>query len=131
MDIHHLTESVIGSAFQVGNTLGPGFVESVYERALVLEIQKLNLKVERQKPVNVFYDGECVGEFVADLLIEDALIIELKATAALATAHEVQLVNYLKATGINHGLLINFGTPKVQIRHKYRTPPPSKPTIHA
>lgn len=116
-----LTKRVIGAAFQVHNTLGSGFLEAVYERALSIELNKLGIPHERQAPLKVTYDGHIVGEFAADILIEGELVVELKAVAKLATVHEVQLVNYLAATGINIGLLINFGPDKVDVKRKYRT----------
>ncbi len=118
MDHADLTEKVIGCAFRVHNVLGSGFLESVYERALSIELGKLNICVEEQKSLNVFYDGQVVGTFVADLVIDDKIIVELKAVRSLAVAHEVQLVNYLAATNIAIGLLINFGESKVEVKRK-------------
>jgi GxxExxY protein len=114
-----LTETVIGCAFQVHNTLGAGFLEKVYENALRIELAKRGLKVKQQEPITVYYDEQVVGEFYADLWVEDRVIVELKAVRSLDRAHEVQLVNYLTATGIDTGLLINFG-PSVQIKRKFR-----------
>jgi GxxExxY protein len=114
-----LTERVIGCAYTVHNALGSGFLEKVYENALRVELEKAGLISEQQVPITVYYDGQIVGEFAADLLVEDKLIVELKAVQALAKKHEVQLVNYLTATNIDIGLLINFG-PSVQVKRKYR-----------
>jgi GxxExxY protein len=114
-----LTETIIGCAFQVHNALGVGFLEKVYENALRIELSKRGLKVRQQEPITVYYDGQVVGEFYADLLVEDRVIIELKAVRSLDKAHEVQLVNYLTATGLDTGLLINFG-PSVQVKRKFR-----------
>jgi GxxExxY protein len=115
-DLNRVTETVIGCAFKVSNTLGIGFLERVYENALVHELQKTPLLVEPQKILQVFYDGVIVGNFRADLLIEKSVIIELKAVTALDSTHFAQCMNYLKATNLNLGLLINFGTPKIEIK---------------
>ena len=114
-----LSHSVIGAAYKVFNTLGFGFLESVYEKSMVIELLKNGIQVQSQHPIQVRYENQVVGDFYADLLIENHLIIELKAVTKLAAAHEVQLVNYLNATGLNHGLLINFG-PKIEVKRKYR-----------
>ena len=111
-----LTQKIIGCIYKVSNTLGSGFLEKVYENALAREICKSGLKVEQQYPIKVFYEGQPVGEFVADLLIEETVLIELKAVRALDETHMAQAINYLKATGLNICLLINFGKPKVEIR---------------
>lgn len=116
-----LTQKVIGAAFAVHNTLGFGFLESVYEKSLAVELRRLGIVHQLQAPIHVRYEGEIVGDFVADILIEKTLIVELKSVAKLAPAHEVQLVNYLVATGIETGLLINFGANKVDVRRKFRT----------
>ena len=114
-----LTETIIGCAFQVHNALGEGFLEKVYENALRIELTKRGLKVKQQEPILVHYDDRVVGEFYADLWVEDRVIAELKAVRSLDRAHEVQLVNYLAATGVDTGLLLNFG-PSVQIKRKSR-----------
>ncbi len=108
---------VIGAAYDVHNALGVGFVENVYKNALYLEIKALGLKCECEKEIDVYYKGVVVGKFKADMVVEDKLILELKAVSNLLPAHEVQLVNYLKATGIERGLLINFGK-SVEVKHK-------------
>jgi len=100
--------------------MGAGFLESVYDKCLVLELRKAGLLVETQKAIQVYYDGELVGEFIADLIVNDTVILELKAIKQLAKAHEVQLVNYLVATGKPVGLLINFGEEKIEIKRKLR-----------
>jgi GxxExxY protein len=115
-----LTESIIGCAMKVHQTLGPGFLESVYENALAHEVRKAGLTVERQRPIRVVYDGVVVGDFVADMLVEDRVLIENKAVQTLALPHEVQLVNYLSATGIEIGLLLNFGASSLQVKRKHR-----------
>src|SRR5882672_9487995 len=102
-----LTEKIIGAALRVHRVLGPGFLESVYRRALALELHRDGLAAEEEKPLKVNYDGFVVGDFTPDLLVENAVVVELKAVQALAVAHEVQTVHYLTATGIDVGLLIN------------------------
>jgi len=114
-----LTEIIIRCAFNVHNALGPGFLEQVYENALRIELVKQGLQVKQQAPIEVWYDGQVVGSYYADLLVENRVIVELKAVRSLTKAHEVQLVNYLTATGIDTGLLLNFG-PSVEIRRKFR-----------
>ena len=120
MDINALTEKIIGCAYQVHNALGPGFLEKVYENSLRIELEEACLQVEQQAPVPVYYRGRVVGDFYTDLLVEKRVIIELKAVRELAKEHEVQLVNYLQATGIEDGLLINFG-PSVKVKRKFKT----------
>lgn len=102
-----LTQKIIGCAYTVHNALGPGFLEKVYENALRIELEKLGLEVKQQEPINVTYDGQVVGEYYADLWVDERVVIELKAAQTLVKQHEVQLVNYLAATGIDCGLLLN------------------------
>lgn len=116
LDLNRVTERIIGCAFVVGNTLGVGFLEKVYENALVYELRKQGIKVEQQLPIKVWYDGVVVGNYQADLLVEGSVITELKAVTALDTVHFAQCMNYLKATGLTLGLLINFGSPKVEVK---------------
>jgi len=111
-----LTEKIIGCAFKVHNTLGCGFLEKVYENALTHELRKNALYIEQQKLIQVIYDEIVVGDYIADILVESAVILELKATKVIDKIHEAQLLNYLKATGLNLGLILNFGQPKLQIR---------------
>ncbi len=120
LEFKDLTEKIIGCAYRVYNSMGFGFVESVYEKCLIIELRKLGLLVETQKAIRVLYAGEVVGEFVADLIVNDTVIIELKSVKQLAQIHEVQLVNYLVATGKPVGLLINFGEGGVQVKRKHR-----------
>jgi len=115
-----LTEQIIGLAMKVHRTLGPGFLEAVYQRALLLELQTAGIRADADKRVSVMYAGVSVGDFTADILVEDRIILELKAVASLATAHEVQTVNYLTATGLELGLLINFGSQRLQFKRKFR-----------
>ena len=112
-----LTGKIIGCAFTVFNQLGHGFLEKVYENALAIELRKSGLRAEQGFPITVRYGGQVVGYFEADLFVEGKVIVEIKAVAHLASAHEAQLVNYLKATGIEVGLLINFGL-SVEVRRK-------------
>ncbi len=119
MNINDLTYQVIGSAYKVHNVLGPGFLEKVYENALTLELKKLGIYARQQVKLPVLYEGQRVGLYFPDLWIENQLIIEIKAHLTVAPEHEMQLVNYLTATGIDDGLLINFGA-SVQVRRKYR-----------
>ena len=118
MEHSELTGAIIGASYKVYNELGSGFLESVYEKSLVIELQELGLKVNRQVALDVKYRGKVVGNFLADIIVSDLVIIELKAIEQLAKVHEVQLVNYLVATGISFGLLINFGPESVEVRRK-------------
>jgi GxxExxY protein len=115
-DFNPVTEKIIGCAFTVSNTLGAGFLEKVYENALALEIQKAGLKVLQQYPIQVWYDGVVVGEYFADLLVQDSVAVEIKAVKALDDAHWAQCLNYLKATGMRLCLLLNFGKPRLEIK---------------
>ena len=115
-----LTEKIIGAAYQVHNHLGFGFLESVYENSLSIELTRLGIQFETQAPIKVFYSNQVVGDFVCDILVENRLILELKSVTKLVVQHEVQLVNYLNATNIDIGLLINFGPSKVDIKRKYK-----------
>lgn len=113
---NEITRTVIGCSYTVSNTLGPGFLEKVYENALAHELRSQGLAVEQQKGLTVYYRDIVVGEYLADLLIENCVVVELKAVRAFDDIHLAQCLNYLKATGIRVGLLINFGTQKVQIK---------------
>ncbi len=104
-----LTDKIIGCAYKVYNELGAGFLEKIYENALVIELKDAGLSVEQQYPIKVYYHENIIGDYVADIVVEDKIIVELKAVNTLVRAHEVQLVNYLKATKFQVGLLINFG----------------------
>lgn len=116
-----LTERIIGGAFAVSNTLGCGFLDKVYENALAHELRKRGLKVEQQHPIPVHYDGVLVGNFVADLVVEDTVIIEIKATRDHHDVFIAQCLNYLKATGLPICLLLNFGKPRLEIKRLRRT----------
>lgn len=112
-----LCSIIIKSFFKVYNKLGFGFLEKVYENALKIELEKTGLKIERQKGIKVYYDNVIVGEYFADLVVNDVVILELKAAESLCKEHELQLINYLKATDFELGLLLNFGK-KPEIRRK-------------
>jgi len=116
-----VTEKIIGCAYKVYKTMGFGFLESVYEKCLCIELKKAGLKVEAQVPITVTYEGEVVGLFVADVLVDDSIILELKSVKCLVRAHEVQLVNYLVATGKDVGLLLNFAELNVEVKRKLRS----------
>ncbi len=112
-----VTDRVIAAFYDVYNALGWGFVEKVYQKAMAHELRKRGVQVNSQEKIDVFYDGICVGEFYADMLVEGCVIVELKAVENVLPDHEVQLVNYLKATTVDVGLLLNFGR-KPLIRRK-------------
>lgn len=114
--LNALTEKIIGCAFKVSNALGCGFLEKVYENALAHELRKHGLKAEQQQPIIVYYDGVLVGEYFADIFVEDLVIVELKAVSELHDAFTAQCLNYLKATGKPICLLLNFGRPRVEIK---------------
>lgn len=114
-----ITQTIIGCAYTVHNKLGLGFLEKVYENALRIELEKAGLRVKQQEPISVTYDGQVVGEYYADLWVDERVVVELKAALALVKEHEVQLVNYLTATKVDHGLLLNFG-PSVQVKRRFR-----------
>ncbi|MGH7976641.1 MAG: GxxExxY protein [Limisphaerales bacterium] len=119
---YDLAGKVIGLAMKIHSTLGAGFLESVYQAALAYEFKKAGVQFESQKSINVYYGGVLIGEFFADFLIENELIVELKAIQTLATVHEVQTVNYLVATGKDVGLLLNFGSERLEFKKKFRQP---------
>lgn len=116
----NITDVIIKSFYKVYNRLGYGFLEKVYENALAYELRKCGLQVKSQVSVKVFYDGQEIGEYFADLLIEDCVIVELKVSENLSKAHEAQLLNYLKSTEAEVGLLLNFG-PEAQFKRKLFT----------
>ena len=115
-DINAITEKIIGAVFTVSNTLGSGFLEKIYENALFIEINKSNLCVIKQQPIQVLYDDVVVGDYFADLIVENKVVVEIKAVKELNEVHQAQLMNYLVACHKQCGLLINFGKPRVEIK---------------
>ena len=129
MEINEITEKIIGSAYRVSNTLGTGFLEKVYENAMAHDVSKSGLQVQQQVPIRVFYDGIVVGEYSADLFVEELVIVEFKVVRALDDIHMAQCLNYLRATGMPVCLLINFGRPRIEVKRiipndLWRTPKP-------
>lgn len=123
MEHDEITKQVIGCAYTVYNKMGFGFLESVYEKCMVIELRKAGLKVQAQAPISVRYDDEVVGEYFADLWVEDCVIVELKSVRRIIRDHEIQLVNYLTATNIDVGLVVNFAPQKVEVKRKARVLP--------
>jgi GxxExxY protein len=120
MEYQELTEKIIGCAYRIYNKMGFGFLESVYEKCMLIELHKEGLKAEAQRSITVSYDNEIVGEFISDIIVEDTIILELKSVKKIVKAHEVQLVNYLVATDKPVGLVLNFGERKVEIKRKIK-----------
>ena len=116
MNINDITYAINGAIFEVTRVLGPSFLEKVYENALLIELKKQGLKAEGQVPIKVIYKENTVGEYIADILVEGRVIVELKTVQKLDKTHEAHLLNYLKATGIKVGLLVNFKDPKAEIK---------------
>ena len=116
MDINELTYAINGAVFEVNRVLGPGFLEKVYENALLTELRSQGLKAESQVPIKVYYKNEVVGEYTADILVEEKVILELKTVERLEKIHEAQLLNYLRATGIQVGILVNFKHTRAEIK---------------
>ena len=110
------TEKIIGCGMKVSNTLGIGFLERVYENALALELRRAGLRVEQQKCISVLYEGVVVGDYAADLIVDGSVLVELKAAKVIDRAHEAQILNYLRATGMKVGLILNFGTSRLGIK---------------
>jgi GxxExxY protein len=115
-ELNGITRRIISCVYRVSNTLGSGFLEKVYENALAIELRSNGLKVQQQYPIRVFYNNETVGDFAADLLVEDAVIVELKSARTLDDVHSAQCLNYLKATRHKVCLLVNFGRSRADIR---------------
>ena len=120
MEYEELTRKIIGCAYKVFNQLGFGFLESVYRKAMVIELEKAGLKVDEERPLEVYYDDIVVGKFSLDLFVEDTIVVELKSVQRLLIEHEVQLVNYLKGVKRDIGLLVNFGPSGVEVKRKYQ-----------
>jgi len=116
MQHEELTKTIIGACFEVSNELGSGFLEAVYEKALIIVLKNKGLKVFSQAPLKIHFRGQIIGDYFADILVEDSIIVELKAVTTLAKEHKAQIINYLKATGKPVGLLVNFGNPKLEYR---------------
>ena len=116
LKINQVTERIIACVYRVSNTLGSGFLEKVYENALTIELRQNDLKVDQQYPICVLYNRVPVGDFTADLLVEDCVIVELKSARKLDDVHAAQCLNYLKATGVKVCLLVNFGKPRAEIK---------------
>lgn len=111
-----ITRIILSCAFEVSNELGAGFLESVYEKAMLVSLKKKGLTAFVQHPIKVFFQGENVGDFFADILVDGKVIVELKVSKAISPEHQAQIINYLNATGIKVGLIINFGNPKLEYR---------------
>jgi GxxExxY protein len=116
MEINDITYKINGAVFEVNRVLGAGFLEKVYENALLFEIKKQGLKAERQVPIKVLYKKQLVGEYIADIFVEKKVVVEIKTIENLDKMHEAQLLNYLKATRLQIGLLVNFKHPKAEIK---------------
>ncbi|WDN87067.1 hypothetical protein BuS5_00035 [Desulfosarcina sp. BuS5] len=116
MKTNDITYKINGAIFEVNRELGSGFLEKIYENALMIELKKVGLKAEKQMPIKVNYKGTEIGEYYADIVVENQIIIELKAVDSLQKIHEAQILNYLKATGYKIGLLVNFKHPKAEIK---------------
>jgi GxxExxY protein len=124
-NIDELTHAVIGCAMEVHNVLVPGFLESIYQNALALELAAKKINFEQAIKLHVRYKGRYLGDYEADMKVEDCVLLELKAVSTLLVQHEAQLVNYLRATGIGTGLLINFGHRSLQVKRKFAQSRPS------
>ena len=122
MEKEDITHKIIGCAYTVFNTLGFGFLESVYKKAMALELRKQDMAVKEEQPLKVYYEEAVVGDFFVDLFVENEIIVELKSVENLSKAHEVQLVSYLNGIKKDIGLLINFGPNGVDVKRKYRKP---------
>ena len=114
--LNKISERIINAAYKISNTLGAGFLEKVYENALAHQLRKDGMRIEQQRPINVYYDNVVVGDYFADLIAEGAVIVELKAAKDIEDIHLAQTLNYLKTTGLKLGLIINFGKPRVEIK---------------
>ena len=116
MDTDKVTETIIGCAMKVSNTLGVGFLEKVYENALAIELPKSGLVAEQQKPILVRYERAVVGDYVADIVVNGSILLELKAAKFIDQIHQAQLLNYMKATTLKVGLILNFGTTRLGVK---------------
>jgi GxxExxY protein len=116
MNLDQLTYAINGAVYEVSRILGPGFLEKVYENALLVELRQKGIKAQGQAPIRVSYKETLVGDYIADILVDDKVIVELKTVEKLERIHEAQILNYLKATGLKVGLLVNFKSPRAQIK---------------
>ncbi len=124
LELEEITKEIIGAAFEVYNELGYGFLEKVYQRAMLVELEKRSVKVAAEAPITVHYKGEIIGEYFADLFVNESVVVELKVAQKYNPNDEPQLLNELKATGISVGLLINFGKSKVEFKRFVRSQKP-------
>jgi GxxExxY protein len=115
-----LTSKIIEACFEVSNELGAGFLESVYTKALAIVLMEKGLKVQSEVPLSVYFRGKVIGQYYADLIVDEKVIVELKAVSALIAEHQAQVINYLKATNTQVGLLVNFGRPKIEIKRLHK-----------
>lgn len=120
-ELNKISETIIGCSYAVGNALGNGFLEKVYENALAFELIEKNLDVKQQHPISVYYKNRVVGEYIADLLVENKVIVELKTVKGIEEIHLAQCLNYLKATNLPLCLLINFGKPRVEVKRVFQS----------
>ncbi len=120
MQYSEITEKIIACAYKVYNKMGYGYLESVYEKCMLIELAKIGLSAVSQKPLKVMYEGRVVGEFVADIVVNDTIIVELKSVSNIIKAHEIQLVNYLVTTNKPVGLILNFAKDKVEVKRKVK-----------
>ena len=123
MNTREINELIIGSSYRIYNKMGFGFPEKVYRNCLLLELQKMNLQAEAHFPINTYYEGQLVGKFIADILVEKKIIVQIKSVGKIMPVSEEQLVSYLAATQVETGLIINFGENKIDIIHKHREQP--------
>ena len=121
MDVEQIITMLLECSKNIRRQLGPGYLERVYKNAMIVELRKHQLSFEIERPIVVYYDDIIVGDFKADIIVEGKVILELKAVSSISVGHEIQLVNYLTATGIEDGLLINFGSETLQYKRKFRT----------
>ena len=120
MQHSELTEKIIACAYAVYNKMGYGYLESVYERCMLIELAGMGLNFEAQKPLKVLYKGQVVGDFVTDIIVNDTVVVELKSVSKIVKAHEIQLVNYLVSTNKPVGLILNFAEEKVEVKRKVK-----------
>ena len=121
MEHSEITEKILKCCFEVANELGAGFLESVYRKALLIALKQAGLQATEEAPLKVLFRGQCVGEFFADILVEEKVVVELKAVKAIAPEHQAQVINYLNATGFSVGLLVNFGNQKIDYKRVHRS----------